>query len=101
MEYNNSSQINGNKNNNNYNIQHNSFYNGNEDNNNIIEVFKYFDINHNGRVNIYEIKQLLTSFGDKMTEEEFDKIIKSIDISIDNNGFIDYIEFIKLWKNYE
>ena len=100
MEYNNYSQIN-NNNNNNYNIEKNHFHNDNEDNNNIIEDFKYFDINNNGRVNIYEIKQLLTSFGDKMTEEEFDKIIKSIDVNIDDNGFIDYLEFIKLWKSNE
>ena len=100
MEYNNYSQINSN-NNNNYNIEKNHFHNDHGDNNNIIEDFKYFDINNNGRVNIYEIKQLLTSFGDKMTEEEFDKIIKSIDVNIDDNGFIDYLEFIKLWKSNE
>ena len=97
MEYNNSQIKNNNKN---YIMETNSNFNGNEDIN-IIEVFKYFDINHNGKINIYEIKQLLTSFGDKMTEEEFNNIIKSVDISIDNNGFIDYFEFIKLWKNNE
>ena len=36
-----------------------------------------------------------------MTEEEFDKIFKSVNINIDKNGFIDYINFINLWKNNE
>ena len=36
-----------------------------------------------------------------MSEEEFDNIFKSIDINIDNNGFMDYFEFVNLWKNNE
>ena len=81
----------------------NSDYNENDENdeNEIVDSFKYFDINKEGKVNIDEIKQILTSFGDKMTEEEFDKIFKSVNINIDKNGFIDYINFINLWKNNE
>ena len=78
----------------------NSDFNDNNENE-IVESFKYFDINSEGKVNIDEIKQILTSFGDKMTEEEFNKIFQSVNINIDKNGFIDYINFINAWKNNE
>ncbi len=78
----------------------NSDFNDNNENE-IVESFKYFDINNEGKVNIDEIKQILTSFGDKMTEEEFNKIFQSVNINIDKNGFIDYINFINAWKNNE
>ena len=78
----------------------NSDFNDNNENE-IVESFKYFDINSEGKVNIDEIKQILTSFGDKMTEEEYNKIFQSVNINIDKNGYIDYINFINAWKNNE
>ena len=65
----------------------------------ITKSFNYFDINHSGKVNIDEIKRALISYGDIMTDEEFDKIFKCLNINIDDNGLIDYEEFIKMMKN--
>ena len=42
-----------------------SEFNDNNENE-ILDSFKYFDINSEGKVNIDEIKQILTSFGDKL-----------------------------------
>jgi Ca2+-binding EF-hand superfamily protein len=65
----------------------------------IAKSFNYFDINHTGKVNIDDIKRALISYGDGMTDEEFDKIFKCLNINIDDNGLIDYEEFIKMMKN--
>ena len=93
IKRNNKNFINGN------NVKNSEFNDNNE--NEIVDSFKYFDLNKEGKVNLDEIKQILTSFGDKMTEEEFDKIFNSVNINIDKNGFIDYIDFINAWKNNE
>ena len=65
----------------------------------VISSFKYFDINNREKVDINEIKRILTNFGDKMSEEEFNKIIKAFNINIDNNYNLDYIDFLKNLKN--
>ena len=65
----------------------------------VISSFKYFDINNREKVDINEIKRILTNFGDKMSEEEFNKIIKAFNINIDNNDNLDYIDFLKNLKN--
>ena len=65
----------------------------------VISSFKYFDINNREKVDINEIKRILTNFGDKMSEEEFNKIIKAFNINIDNNENLDYIDFLKNLKN--
>ncbi len=69
------------------------------DDNIIINAFSHFDINNNGKINVEGIKKALTSFGDIMTEEEIDNIFKSFDLSIDNNGLIDYVDLINILKN--
>ena len=96
MEYNNISQRK------NY---ENGYENGKEDsdiNDNddhqVMEAFNYFDNYKNGKININELRKILASYGDSMTEEEFDNIFKSVNMNVDNNGFIDYFEFIKLLK---
>ena len=65
----------------------------------VISSFKYFDINNREKVDINEIKRILTNFGDKMSEEEFNKIIKAFNINIDSNDNLDYIDFLKNLKN--
>ena len=65
----------------------------------ITKSFNYFDINHTGKVNIDDIRKALILFGDGMTDEEFDKIFKGLNINIDDNGLIDYEEFLKMMKN--
>ena len=103
MEYNNSQsqRKRNNKSHQNGNFAQNNDLNEGNNEREVIGAFNYFDINQDGKININEIKKVLTSFGDNMTEEEFDNIFKSIDINIDNNGFMDYFEFVNLWKNNE
>ena len=69
------------------------------DENIILKAFQYFDTDNNGKINVEEIKHVLTFLGDIMTQEEVDKFFKSVDI--DNNGCLDYREFIKFWMNNE
>ena len=96
MEFNNNSQKT------NYNYQNeNNTQNPDYNENDIIQSFDYFDINHNGKINVEEIKELLTSFGDKMSEEEINRIFKLFNINVDKNGFMDYTQFLELLKNYE
>ena len=83
--------------------------NGNEDNNNniddeqdlndVIKSFEYFDINHNGKVNISELKDVLSYFGDKMTDEEINRIFISAGIDPNSDGDIDYMKFINFFIN--
>ena len=103
MEYNNSQsqRKRNNKSHQNVNFAKNNGLNEDNNESEVIGAFNYFDINQDGKININEIKKVLTSLGDNMTEEEFDNIFKSVDINVDNNGFMDYIEFINLWKNNE
>ena len=93
MEYN----INSQKNNQNGNYDQNQDYNEND----VFEAFKYFDIYHNGKVNVDEIKEILKSFGENMSEEEVDKIFKSLNINGDDKGFMDYSDFLEDRKNNE
>ena len=85
-----------------------NFNNINEDNNDnqynlddVVKSFNYFDINQNGKVGLLELKKILCNFGQKMTEEEFDKILKSVGIDQNNidDENIDYMELINLWIN--
>ena len=77
-----------------YNININE-YNEND----IIKSFQYFDMNNNGKVNINELKAILTSFGNKMSEEEFEKILKSFIYNSDNKEVINYYELIDMFEN--
>ena len=93
MEYNNNSFKNDNIN------QNGNLSDFNE--NDVVEAFKYFDINHNGKINVDEMREILKSFGEMMTEEEINRIFKTLSINEDKNGYMDYIEFLNLLKNNE
>ena len=56
-------------------------------------------MNNNGKINISEIKQILTNYGDIMTENEINNIltISGIDQNINEN--INYMEFINFFLN--
>ena len=71
----------------------------NVDLNEIFQAFEYFDINHSGRIKLSELKEILSKFGDIMSEDEIQKIflaygVKSKD---DDNEYIDYRNFIDFW----
>ena len=69
----------------------------NEDLNEVIKAFEYFDINHNGKINIYELKNVLSTFGNVMTDDEINNIFRAAGIDKDDNEDIDYIKFINYW----
>ena len=71
----------------------------NEDLDDVIKAFEYFDINHNGRMSISELKRVLSYFGDKMSEDEIINIFSSAGIDYDSDDDIDYIRFIDFWVN--
>ncbi len=68
-----------------------------EELNDVIKAFEYFDINHNGKINISELKRVLSSFGNIMTENEIYKIFRDAGIELDNNEELDYIKFVNFW----
>ena len=75
----------------------NSYINNNEENlDDIIKAFEYFDINHNGKINISELKKVLSTFGEIMTIDEINNIMRSANIS-PNDEEINYKEFINFW----
>ena len=68
-----------------------------EELNDVIKAFEYFDINHNGKINISELKRVLSSFGNIMNEDEIYKIFRDAGIELDNNEELDYIKFVNFW----
>ena len=60
---------------------------------NLARVFKSFDINGDGVLDIGEVKRgYKDHYGQVMSDDEIEKLFKSIDV--DNSGFIDYSEFV-------
>ncbi|RIA87742.1 EF-hand protein [Glomus cerebriforme] len=59
----------------------------------IFEGFQVFDKDRTGYISVGEIKYVLTSLGEKLTEAEVDDLIKIVEI--DKNGNIKYEDFIK------
>jgi calmodulin len=62
----------------------------------IINAFEMFDKNHNGTISINEFKHILMDLGQKFSENEVNEIIKEIDL--DDNGKINYREFVQFWQ---
>ncbi|XBW34842.1 hypothetical protein QEN19_000409 [Hanseniaspora menglaensis] len=58
-----------------------------------VKAFKIFDTNQTGKIAIGDLKYMLTGLGEKLSYEEVDEILKGV--SVDENGLIDYEEFIK------
>ena len=65
----------------------------------VIKAFDYFDINNNGKIQIREMKRVLSYFGDRMTEEEINKIFRVLGIDKINNENIEYMKLIDFLIN--
>ena len=79
-------------------VQNNNDFDFDEnDENMILKAFQHFDVDNSGKINVEEIKHVLTFLGDIMSEEEVNKFFKSVEI--DKNGYLDYREFIHFWMN--
>ena len=61
--------------------------------NEICDAFKEFDEDGSGKLSLDELKQLLTGMGDKLSEEEFEFMIKEANVT--NSGDVKYEDFVK------
>ncbi|XP_074576438.1 uncharacterized protein LOC141832971 [Curcuma longa] len=58
------------------------------------EAFKVFDKDQNGFISKNELKNVMISLGEKLTDEEVDQMIKEADL--DGDGQVNYEEFVKM-----
>jgi calmodulin len=61
---------------------------------NIMEAFKIFDKDGSGVISSHELRHVITTLGEKLTEDEADELIREADI--DGDGTINYHEFVKI-----
>ena len=60
---------------------------------NLSKVFKAFDKNGDGKLDMEEVKEgYLVHYGRIMSDQEVEEMFRSVDT--DNSGFIDYTEFV-------
>ena len=62
----------------------------------IQEAFRFFDKDGNGFISAAELGQVVASLGEKITEEEVDKMIQEADT--DGDGQVNYEEFVRIIK---
>ena len=60
----------------------------------VINAFRVFDKEGNGLIQTDELKHIMMTIGDKMTEGEADEMIHEADI--DGDGTINYEEFVRM-----
>lgn len=60
-----------------------------------MEAFKTFDREGQGYISGAEMRQVLSSLGEKLTDEQVDEIIRLTDLQEDLEGNVKYEEFIK------
>ena len=60
----------------------------------VINAFRVFDKEGNGLISSAELKHIMMTIGDKMTEEEADEMVNEDDI--DEDGMINYEEFVRM-----
>ena len=60
----------------------------------IVETFKKFDQDNNGLIGPEDIYNLLQSFNQDITISEAEEMIKNVDI--DDDGLVNYKEFVKM-----
>jgi len=58
------------------------------------EAFKVFDKNGDGKISATELRDVMVSLGEKLTDDEIDQMIREADIN--NDGHVDYEEFVKM-----
>lgn len=58
------------------------------------EAFKVFDKDGNGYISAAELRHVMTNLGEKLTDEEVDKMMTEADT--DGDGQVDYNEFVRM-----
>jgi Ca2+-binding EF-hand superfamily protein len=59
----------------------------------VISAFKVFDKNDKGIISVNELRGVLTTIGDALTQKEIDAMINEADV--DGDGNINYEEFVR------
>ena len=63
----------------------------------VIQAFRDFDKNDDGKITNHEFKYILTHIGEnKFSEKEVDEFFK--DCNLNENEELDYEDFLLLWK---
>ena len=65
----------------------------------LLEAFKSFDKNNDGKIPNQELKFIIMSLGDIFSKEEVEQCFKIF--KLDEDGDIEYIKFIEYWRNYQ
>jgi calmodulin len=63
----------------------------------LIEAFKVFDRDGNGLISAHELRFVMSSAGEKLSEEDIEEMIREADENGD--GYIDYEEFVRMMMN--
>lgn len=58
-----------------------------------IKGFKVFDKDDSGFIGVGELRYILTSIGEKLSDLEVDELLKGVNVTSDGN--VDYKEFVK------
>ncbi|GLV40786.1 Calmodulin [Carabus blaptoides fortunei] len=58
------------------------------------EAFRVFDKNNDGLISSNELRHVMTSLGERLSEEEVDDMIKEADL--DGDGMVNYEEFVTI-----
>ncbi|GMM33758.1 Mlc1 protein [Saccharomycopsis crataegensis] len=58
-----------------------------------IRGFQVFDKNLTGFIGVGELRYILTSIGEKLSDSEVDELLKGVNVTKDGN--VDYVEFVK------
>ncbi|ESQ27454.1 hypothetical protein EUTSA_v10019832mg [Eutrema salsugineum] len=70
--------------------------NGESKNRDIEDVFAYMDANRDGRISAQEVKKILKTLGEQLSDEEAEAAVKLSDM--DGDGMLDFEEFAQLIK---
>ncbi|RKP11043.1 hypothetical protein THASP1DRAFT_12053 [Thamnocephalis sphaerospora] len=62
----------------------------------ILNAFECFDEEGNGRINADNLRDFLTTMGDRFTDDEVDILFKGD--MLDRNGYFDYQKFVRVLK---
>ena len=63
----------------------------------LIDAFKIFDRDGNGSISAHELRYVMTSTGEQLSDNEIDEMIREADT--DGDGYINYKEFVEMMMN--
>ena len=64
----------------------------------LIEAFRIFDRDGNGKISAHELRFVMLSSGEELTEQDIQTIIQEADT--DGDGYIDYQEFVRIMMGH-